>query len=97
MVLGRWKEPLYQNPAPCTECFEEGRWTEIELSTSSSGWLGAAHSVLELSLRFNKGADIEISTPEMWFEFINEHVCTGTLQNKRDKDSQSFPIIPAGI
>lgn len=59
--------------------------------------MGAAHSVLELSLRFNKDADIEISTPEMWFEFINEHICTSTLQNKRDKDSQSFSIIPAGI
>lgn len=74
-----------------------GPWTEIELSASSSSWLETAHTVSGLSLHFNEDADINFCTPEMWFEFRNKHVCTGALQNKHDKDSQSFPIPLADI
>lgn len=76
-----------------------GPWTEIELSMSFSGRLETARTVSGPTLRFNEDADIEISTPEMWFEFLNEHICTQALQNtsKRNKDSQNFPITTAGI
>lgn len=38
-ALGCWKELLYQDPLLGDECFKVGSRTEIDLSTSSSGWL----------------------------------------------------------
>lgn len=71
-----------------------GPWTEIELSTSSSSWLETARTVSGPTLRFNEDADIEISTPEMWFEVINERVYTHAQQNtrKRDKIPRVSPL-----
>lgn len=62
------KELLYQNPLLCGECFGVGSWTEIDLSTGSSGWLvGKTQHRFRLTLHFNEDSENEISTQKCSF------------------------------
>lgn len=59
------KELLYQNPLLCGECFGVGSWTEIDLSTGSSGWL--VGKTQHFTLHFNEDSENEISAQKCSF------------------------------